>query len=80
METSISRYFEDEGYSAHQSKEIFQYLLQGIAANRDRTTLSDREIRNLLSDFKPHRTKWVILKSNLNDLKMLISCFLGKRR
>ncbi|KAI9496603.1 hypothetical protein BDB00DRAFT_807985 [Zychaea mexicana] len=35
-----------------------KYLLQGIAANRQKTTLSDRDIRNLLSDFKPHRTKW----------------------
>ncbi|KAI7882180.1 hypothetical protein K492DRAFT_206338 [Lichtheimia hyalospora FSU 10163] len=36
-----------------------KYLLQGIAANRDKTSLSDRDIKNLLSDFKPqHRTKW----------------------
>ncbi|KAI9315156.1 hypothetical protein BX666DRAFT_1959745 [Dichotomocladium elegans] len=36
-----------------------KYLLQGIAANRQKINLSDRDIRNLLSDFKPHhRTKW----------------------
>ncbi|KAI9478715.1 MAG: hypothetical protein EXX96DRAFT_505382 [Benjaminiella poitrasii] len=35
-----------------------KYLLQGIAANRQKTSLSDRELQNLLSDFKPHRSKW----------------------
>ncbi|KAG0172229.1 Transcriptional activator spt7 [Apophysomyces sp. BC1034] len=35
-----------------------KYLLQGIAANRLRTSLTDRELQNLLSDFKPHRSKW----------------------
>jgi transcriptional activator SPT7 len=37
---------------------IQQYLLQGIVANRQKTSLSDRELQNLLSDFKPHRSKW----------------------
>ncbi|KAI9264766.1 hypothetical protein BY458DRAFT_513918 [Sporodiniella umbellata] len=35
-----------------------KYLLQGIVANREKTSLSDRELHNLLSDFKPHRSKW----------------------
>ncbi|KAI7863084.1 hypothetical protein BDF14DRAFT_1847660 [Spinellus fusiger] len=35
-----------------------KYLLQGIAANRLQTSLSDRELQNLLSDFRPHRSKW----------------------
>lgn len=35
-----------------------KYLLQGIVANRQKTLLSDRELQNLLSDFKPHRSKW----------------------
>ncbi|KAI8636118.1 hypothetical protein BD408DRAFT_426659 [Parasitella parasitica] len=35
-----------------------KYLLQGIVANRQKTSLSDRELQNLLSDFKPHRSKW----------------------
>ncbi|KAG1627861.1 hypothetical protein G6F45_007342 [Rhizopus arrhizus] len=35
-----------------------KYLLQGIVANREKTSLSDRELQNLLSDFKPHRSKW----------------------
>jgi transcriptional activator SPT7 len=35
-----------------------KYLLKGIAENRDKTTLSDRELRNLLLDVKPHRSKW----------------------
>ncbi|KAF7724387.1 Transcriptional activator spt7 [Apophysomyces ossiformis] len=34
------------------------YLLQGIAANRTQTSLTDRELQNLLSEFKPHRSKW----------------------
>ncbi|KAL0082086.1 hypothetical protein F4703DRAFT_1739277, partial [Phycomyces blakesleeanus] len=34
------------------------YLLQGIAANRQQTSLSDRDLQNLLSDFRPHRSKW----------------------
>lgn len=32
--------------------------MQGIVANRQKTSLSDRELQNLLSDFKPHRSKW----------------------
>lgn len=35
-----------------------KYLLQGIVANRQKTSLSDRELQNLLSDFKGHRSKW----------------------
>ncbi|CAO3621827.1 unnamed protein product [Cunninghamella blakesleeana] len=35
-----------------------KYLLKGIAANRGNMALSDRELQNLLSDFKPHRSKW----------------------
>lgn len=35
-----------------------KYLLKGIAQNRDKTSLSDRELRNLLSELKPHRSKW----------------------
>ncbi|CEG71789.1 hypothetical protein RMATCC62417_07459 [Rhizopus microsporus] len=35
-----------------------KYLLQGIVANRQKTSLSDRELQNLLSDFRPHRSKW----------------------
>ncbi|KAK4521289.1 uncharacterized protein ATC70_011903 [Mucor velutinosus] len=35
-----------------------KYLLQGIVANRQKTQLSDRELQNLLSDFKGHRSKW----------------------
>ncbi|CEP13306.1 hypothetical protein [Parasitella parasitica] len=35
-----------------------KYLLQGIVANRQKTSLTDRELQNLLSDFKPHRSKW----------------------
>ncbi|CAO3688768.1 unnamed protein product [Rhizopus stolonifer] len=35
-----------------------KYLLQGIVDNREKTSLSDRELQNLLSDFKPHRSKW----------------------
>ncbi|KAI8984540.1 hypothetical protein BDF20DRAFT_394859 [Mycotypha africana] len=35
-----------------------KYLLQGIVQNRQKTSLSDRELQNLLSDFRPHRSKW----------------------
>ncbi|CAO3619766.1 unnamed protein product [Mucor hiemalis] len=35
-----------------------KYLLKGIAQNRNKTSLSDRELRNLLSEVKPHRSKW----------------------
>ncbi|ORY98465.1 hypothetical protein BCR43DRAFT_512654 [Syncephalastrum racemosum] len=35
-----------------------KYLLQGIATHRDQLALSDKDLRHLLSDFKPHRTKW----------------------
>ncbi|RUS22446.1 LOW QUALITY PROTEIN: hypothetical protein BC937DRAFT_89120 [Endogone sp. FLAS-F59071] len=37
---------------------ISQYLLSAIEANRSVTSLTDRELRNLLSDVKPHRSKW----------------------
>lgn len=32
--------------------------MKGIAQNRNKTSLSDRELRNLLSEVKPHRSKW----------------------
>ncbi|KAI8880280.1 Bromodomain-containing protein [Backusella circina FSU 941] len=35
-----------------------KYLLQGISENRSKTSLSDRELRNLLLDVKPHKSKW----------------------
>ncbi|RUS30725.1 hypothetical protein BC938DRAFT_479038 [Jimgerdemannia flammicorona] len=35
-----------------------KYLLSAIEANRSVTSLTDRELRNLLSDVKPHRSKW----------------------
>jgi transcriptional activator SPT7 len=35
-----------------------KYLLQGISENRAKTSLSDRELRNLLLDVKPHKSKW----------------------
>lgn len=35
-----------------------KYLLKGISENRAKTSLSDRELRNLLLDAKPHRSKW----------------------
>ncbi|CEP17453.1 hypothetical protein [Parasitella parasitica] len=35
-----------------------KYLLKGIAENRDKTALTDRELRNLLLEVKPHRSKW----------------------
>ncbi|KAI9259782.1 hypothetical protein EDC94DRAFT_612072 [Helicostylum pulchrum] len=35
-----------------------KYLLKGISENRNKTSLSDRELRNLLLDAKPHRSKW----------------------
>ncbi|KAI8644737.1 hypothetical protein BD408DRAFT_412817 [Parasitella parasitica] len=35
-----------------------KYLLKGIAENRHKTTLTDRELRNLLLEVKPHRSKW----------------------
>lgn len=50
----INAYVLDENV-----EPFFQYLLQGIVANRQKTSLSDRELQNLLSDFKPHRSKWV---------------------
>ncbi|KAK4516715.1 Nucleolar GTP-binding protein 1 [Mucor velutinosus] len=35
-----------------------KYLLKGIADNREKTNLTDRELRNLLLDVKPHKSKW----------------------
>ncbi|KAL9559044.1 hypothetical protein MBANPS3_000607 [Mucor bainieri] len=35
-----------------------KYLLKGIADNRDKTNLTDRELRNLLLEVKPHKSKW----------------------
>lgn len=35
-----------------------KHLLKGIAENRSKTSLSDRDLRNLLSEIKPHRSKW----------------------
>ncbi|CAO3653291.1 unnamed protein product [Mucor hiemalis] len=57
---------EEEKENAAKSLSMFnadgnfnlKYLLQGIVANRQKTSLSDRELQNLLSDFKPHRSKW----------------------
>ncbi|KAI8378270.1 hypothetical protein EDC96DRAFT_219367 [Choanephora cucurbitarum] len=57
---------EEARENAAKSLQIFnadgnfnlKYLLQGIVANRQKTSLSDRELQNLLSDFKPHRSKW----------------------
>ncbi|GAA5801474.1 hypothetical protein HPULCUR_006922 [Helicostylum pulchrum] len=57
---------EEKENAAAKSLSIFnadgnfnlKYLLQGIVANRQKTSLSDRELQNLLSDFKPHRSKW----------------------
>ncbi|RCI06534.1 Transcriptional activator spt7 [Rhizopus stolonifer] len=57
---------EEKENAAAKSLQMFnadgnfnlKYLLQGIVANRQKTSLSDRELQNLLSDFKPHRSKW----------------------
>ncbi|KAL0092816.1 hypothetical protein J3Q64DRAFT_1231691 [Phycomyces blakesleeanus] len=57
---------EEKDNAEDQSLAIFnangnfnlKYLLQGIAANRQQTSLSDRDLQNLLSDFRPHRSKW----------------------
>lgn len=35
-----------------------KYLLKGIADNREKTNLTDRELRNLLLEVKPHKSKW----------------------
>ncbi|KAG2185419.1 hypothetical protein INT44_002210, partial [Umbelopsis vinacea] len=35
-----------------------QYLLEAIEQNRAVTKLGDRELRNLLTDVRPHRSKW----------------------
>ncbi|CAO3611432.1 unnamed protein product [Cunninghamella echinulata] len=51
---------EDHSLSMFNADGNFtlKYLLKGIAANRGSMALSDRELQNLLSDFKPHRSKW----------------------
>ncbi|KAI8376113.1 uncharacterized protein BYT42DRAFT_614896 [Radiomyces spectabilis] len=57
---------EENKDTQHQSLSILnadgnfsiKYLLQGIAANRDKMDLTDRELRNLLSDLRPNRSKW----------------------
>lgn len=35
-----------------------KFLLKGIAENRDKTSLSDRELRHLLSEVNPNKSKW----------------------
>ncbi|KAI8364102.1 hypothetical protein BD560DRAFT_425671 [Blakeslea trispora] len=40
------------------AKSLQMFNADGIVANRQKTSLSDRELQNLLSDFKPHRSKW----------------------
>ncbi|KAI8980411.1 hypothetical protein BDB01DRAFT_796328 [Pilobolus umbonatus] len=57
---------EEQKRSVDKSLSLFnadsnfnlKYLLKGILANREKTSLSDRELQHLLSDFKPHRSKW----------------------
>ncbi|KAI9019481.1 hypothetical protein CLU79DRAFT_234322 [Phycomyces nitens] len=51
---------EDQSLAIFNANGNFnlKYLLQGIAANRQQTSLSDRDLQNLLSDFRPHRSKW----------------------
>ncbi|KAI9311667.1 hypothetical protein BX666DRAFT_1994349 [Dichotomocladium elegans] len=45
-------------FDAESSMDL-KYLIQGIMKNRQKITLSDRDIYNLLSEFKPqHKTKW----------------------
>lgn len=62
-------------------------MLKGISENRNKTSLSDRELRNLLLDAKPHRSKWAnddkigqedlyeACEKVLTDLKNYTVCF-----
>ncbi|ORX60257.1 hypothetical protein DM01DRAFT_1380641 [Hesseltinella vesiculosa] len=51
---------EDHSLSMFNADGNFtlKYLLKGIAAKRDTNAISDHELQDLLSDFKPHRSKW----------------------
>ncbi|KAI8066805.1 hypothetical protein BC940DRAFT_257389 [Gongronella butleri] len=51
---------EDHSLSMFNTDGNFtlKYLLKGITANRDTSAISDKELQDLLSDFKPHRSKW----------------------
>lgn len=66
-------------------------MLKGISENRNKTSLSDRELRNLLLDAKPHRSKWAnddkigqedlyeACEKVLTDLKNYTVCFEKKK-
>lgn len=48
---------DDHGGTAADNFNL-KYLSKGITENRSKIHLSDRELRNLLLEVKPHRSKW----------------------